>query len=101
MTSRRYDVRGARSPRCHYDVIIVMTSRTYGARSPSSHYDVILIVTSFAIELATPTIAYERMNVRTDTLPRLLTLIPAKEGRKLPPSTVFVESLIFPNRSRR
>jgi len=68
MTSHRYGARGARSPRYHYDVIIVTTSRAYGARSPSSHYDVILIVTSFAIELATPTIAYERMTVRTDTL---------------------------------
>jgi len=36
-----------------------MTSRAYGdrsARSPRSHYDVILIVTSFATELATPTV---------------------------------------------
>ena len=33
-----------------------MTSRAYGARSPRSHYDVILIVTSFANELATPTV---------------------------------------------
>jgi len=31
-----------------------MTSRAYGARSPRSHYDVILIVTPFATELATP-----------------------------------------------
>jgi len=48
-----------------------MTSPVYGAcgaHSPSSHYDVILIVTSFATELATPTI----MDVRTDTLPRLI-----------------------------
>jgi len=35
-----------------------MTSRAYGARSPRSHYDVILIVTSFATELATPTVTY-------------------------------------------
>jgi len=28
-----------------------MTSRAYGARSPRSHYDVILIMTSFATEL--------------------------------------------------
>jgi len=36
-----------------------MTSRAYdarGARSPRSHYYVILIVTSFATELATPTV---------------------------------------------
>jgi len=33
-----------------------MTSRAYGARIPRSHYDVILIVTSFATELATPTV---------------------------------------------
>jgi len=56
MTSRTYGIRGARSPRSHYDVILNMTSRAYCARSPRSHYDVILIVTSFATELATPTI---------------------------------------------
>ena len=33
-----------------------MTSRAYGARSPRSHYDVILIATSFATELRTPTV---------------------------------------------
>jgi len=33
-----------------------MTSRAYCARSPRSHYNVILIVTSFATELATPTV---------------------------------------------
>ena len=33
-----------------------MTSRAYGARSPRSHYDVILIMTSLATELATPTV---------------------------------------------
>jgi len=33
-----------------------MTCRAYGARSPRSHYDIILIVTSFATELATPTV---------------------------------------------
>ena len=33
-----------------------MTSRAYGTRSPRSHYDVILIVTSFGTELATPTV---------------------------------------------
>ena len=38
-----------------------MTFRAYGARSPRSHYDVILIVTSLATELATPTV----MDVRT------------------------------------
>jgi len=40
-------------------------SRAYvarGARSPRSHYDVILIVTSFATELATSTAT----DVRTD-----------------------------------
>jgi len=45
-----------------------MTSRTYGvrgARSPRSHYDVILIVTSFATELATPTVTDVRTYVRT------------------------------------
>jgi len=41
-----------------------MTSCAYGARSPRFHCDVILIVTSFATELATPT--------DTDTLPRLI-----------------------------
>jgi len=46
-----------------------MTSRAYGARSPRSHYDVTLIVTSFATELATPTVT--DVYVRTDTLPRL------------------------------
>jgi len=48
-----------------------MTSRAYGARgarSPRSHCDVIVIVTSFTTELATPTIT----DVRTDTLPRLI-----------------------------
>jgi len=38
---------------CHCDIILVMM---YGDRSPRSHYDIILIVTSFATELATPTI---------------------------------------------
>jgi len=38
-----------------------MTYRAYGARSPRSHYDVILIVTSFATELATPTVTDERI----------------------------------------
>jgi len=37
----------------------MMTSRTYDARSPRSHYDVILIVTSFATQLVI------RTNVRT------------------------------------
>jgi len=48
-----------------------MTSRAYGARgarSPRSHYDVILIVKSFATELATPNVTDEH----TDTLPRLI-----------------------------
>jgi len=45
-----------------------MTSHAYGARSPRSHYDVILIVTSFTTELAMPIIADKRM----DTLPRLV-----------------------------
>ena len=36
-----------------------MTSRADGDRSPRSHYDVILIVTSFATELATPSITDE------------------------------------------
>jgi len=34
--------------------------RTYGARSPRSHYDVILIMTSFATELATSTVTEVR-----------------------------------------
>ena len=38
-----------------------MTSRTYGTRSPRSHYDVIVIVTSFATELATPTVTDVRL----------------------------------------
>jgi len=44
-----------------------MTSRAYGARgarSPRSHYDVILIVTSFVTELATPTVTDVRTCVR-------------------------------------
>jgi len=45
-----------------------MMSRTYGARSPRSHYDVILIVTSFAAELAMPTVA----DICMDTLPHLV-----------------------------
>jgi len=49
-----------------------MTSRAYGARSPRSHYDVTLIVTSFAIELATPTVTDVGTYVRTDTLPRVI-----------------------------
>jgi len=53
MKSRAYGARGAHSPRCHYYVILIMTSRVYGARSPRSYYDIILIVTSFATELAT------------------------------------------------
>ena len=56
MMSRAYGARGARSSRCDYDVIFIMTSRAYGARSPRSHHDVILIVTSFATELLTPTV---------------------------------------------
>ena len=50
-----------------------MTSRAYGARStrsPRSHYDVILIVTSFATELATPTVT----DVRTDKVGNQKTL---------------------------
>jgi len=59
-----------------------MTSRVYdapGARSPRSHYDVILIVTSFAAELHGHAHRYgrtvrtnERTYGRTDTLPRLI-----------------------------
>jgi len=45
-----------------------MTSRAYGARSPRSHYGVIVIVTSFATELVTPTVK----DVRPDTLPHLI-----------------------------
>jgi len=43
-----------------------------GARSPRSHYDVILVTTSFATELATPRVTDLRTNVRTDTLVRLI-----------------------------
>ena len=56
MTFRAYGPRGTRSPRSHYDIILIMTSRAYSARSTRSHYDVIPIVTSFATELATPTV---------------------------------------------
>jgi len=52
-----------------------MRSRAYvalGARSPRSHYDVILIVTSFATKLATLTVTDVRTYVPTDTLPRLI-----------------------------
>jgi len=45
-----------------------MTSRAYGARSPRFHYDVVLVVTLFATELAMRTIT----DVHTDTLPRLI-----------------------------
>ena len=48
--------------------MLIMTSRVYGARgarSPRSHYDVILIVTSFAIELATPSVTDVRTDART------------------------------------
>jgi len=51
-----------------------MMSRVYGARgarSPRSHYDVILIVTSFATELAMPTVTDVR-TLRTDSLLRLI-----------------------------
>jgi len=41
-----------------------MTSRAYSARSPRSHYDVILIVTSFAAQLATPTVTDVRTPYR-------------------------------------
>jgi len=43
----------------HYDVI--RASRAYGARSPRSHYDVILIMTSFTTELATPSVTDVQM----------------------------------------
>jgi len=52
-------------------VILIMMSRVYCARSPRSHYDVILIVTSFTTELATPTVTDVR-TLHTDTLPRLI-----------------------------
>jgi len=48
-----------------------MASLAYGARIPRYHYDVILIVTSFATELATPSVTDVR-TLRTDTLPRLI-----------------------------
>ena len=59
-TSRAY---GARSPRSHYDVILITTSRPYGDRSPRYHYDVILIVMSFATELAMPTVTDVRYGI--------------------------------------
>ena len=43
----------------HKPAFVIMTSGAYGARgarSPRPHYDAILIVTSFATELATPTV---------------------------------------------
>jgi len=46
----------------HYDVI--HASRAYGARSPRSHYHVVLIMTSFATELTTPSVTDVRY-VRT------------------------------------
>ena len=48
--------------RCNRDHMlpIAILSRAYGGRSPRSHYDVILIVTSFATELATTTVTDER-----------------------------------------
>jgi len=50
-----------------------MTSRAYGARSPRSHYDVILIVTLFATELVTPIVTDVGLRTYvTDTLPRLI-----------------------------
>jgi len=61
-SSVAYGALGARSPRSHYDVIRIMTSRAYGTRSPRFHYDVILVVTSFATELATPTDTDVRMD---------------------------------------
>jgi len=51
--------------------VILMMSRVFCARSPRSHYDVILIVTSFTTELATPTVTDVR-TLHTDTLPRLI-----------------------------
>jgi len=53
MTSDAY---GARSPRSHYNVILIMMSRAYGTRSSCSHYDIVLIVTSLATKLAMPTV---------------------------------------------
>ena len=53
------------SPYLHKPAIIIII------RSPRSHYDVILITTSFATELATPSVTDER-TLRTDTLPRLI-----------------------------
>jgi len=49
----------------------MMSSHSYGSRSPRSHYDVILIMTPFATELVTPTVMDERPYA-TDTLPRLI-----------------------------
>jgi len=48
-----------------------MTSGAYGARSPRSHYDVILIVTSFATELATPTVTDVRAPYRVQYIKML------------------------------
>ena len=44
----------------------------YGALSPRCHYDVILTMSSFATELVTPLQRYGRTYVRADTLPRLI-----------------------------
>jgi len=41
-----------------------MTSRAYGARSPRSHYDVILIMTLLATELVTPAVTDVRTPYR-------------------------------------
>jgi len=49
-----------------------LMSRTRGARSPHCHYDVILIVMSYATELATPTITDVQVDRCTDTLPCLI-----------------------------
>jgi len=53
-----------------------MTSRAYGARSPRSHYDpVILIVTLFATELATSTVTDERTDKIIEDIPVCVVLV--------------------------
>jgi len=51
----------------HKPAIVIMTPADVagGARSPRSHYDVILVMTSFATELATPSVTDVRTYVRT------------------------------------
>ena len=63
-----------------------MTSHAHGARgarSPRSHHDVVLIVTSFGTELATPSVTDVRTYVRTDTVPRIMCKDAVQEVREI------------------